>query len=488
VAHEFKLPEVGEGIDSGTVVAVLVAEGDRVEIDQPVLELETDKAVVEVPSTVSGVVTKVHVRANGEARVGQVVLTVDEAATGDEAAKGDAAAKGEAAAKGDAAAAADSPAGDEAETDSKAAEAPESDAASVDAPPADDGGTRRRTPPASRPTQPSPPAASERAGARSPGDGPHAPSASTAGRTLVPAAPSVRRLAREQGVDIAQVPGSGILGRISADDVMRVAAAGGAASPAVAQGAAAPTVAAPRLPDFSAWGETERKPMSGIRKATVRSMTTAWGTVPMVTHFDKADATQFEALRARHKATAEAAGVKLTPTAMLVKVVAAALKKFPDFNASLDVERQEIVYKRYVNVGVAVDTEHGLLVPVIKGADRKNMLELARTLGELAERARNRKLTPDDMAGGNFSVSNLGGIGGTGFTPIVNPPDVAILGVARSAHEPFWDADEGAFVPRLMMPLSLTYDHRLIDGASAARFLRWVCQAVEEPFLLALEG
>jgi pyruvate dehydrogenase E2 component (dihydrolipoamide acetyltransferase) len=208
----------------------------------------------------------------------------------------------------------------------------------------------------------------------------------------------------------------------------------------------------------------------------------------MVTHFDKADATDFEALRQRSKRAAEAAGVKLTPTAMLLKVVAAALRKFPDFNASIDVERQEIVAKHYVNVGVAVDTEHGLLVPVVKHADRKNMLELAGELGALAERARARKLSPDDMAGGNFSISNLGGIGGTGFTPIVNPPDVAILGVSRSTMEGVWDAEEGHFVPRLTMPLALTYDHRLIDGASAARFLRWICEAIEQPFLMVLEG
>jgi pyruvate dehydrogenase E2 component (dihydrolipoamide acetyltransferase) len=173
---------------------------------------------------------------------------------------------------------------------------------------------------------------------------------------------------------------------------------------------------------------------------------------------------------------------------MLIKVVAAALRKFPDFNASIDTEAQEIVYKRYVNVGVAVDTDHGLLVPVVKNADRKNMLELAAELGELAQKARDRKLSPDDMKGANFSVSNLGGIGGTGFTPIVNPPEVAILGVSRGSMEPVWDEETEAFVPRLTMPLSVTYDHRLIDGAAAARFLRWICRAIEDPFLMSLEG
>jgi pyruvate dehydrogenase E2 component (dihydrolipoamide acetyltransferase) len=324
------------------------------------------------------------------------------------------------------------------------------------------------------PSEPSAPQPAKRRSA------PRPTAAQAGGIGLVPAAPSVRRLARELGVDIHQVQGSGILGRISATDVRSVSE-GGASAPAAGP---APV----QLPDFSRWGEVERKAMSGIRKATVRTMAGAWSTVPMVTQFDKADSTEFERLRQRYKPQAEAMGAKLTPTAMLLKVVAAALKRFPDFNASIDTGSQEIVYKHYVNVGVAVDTEAGLLVPVIKNADRKNVLELAQELGELAEKARNRKLTPDDMQGGNFSVSNLGGIGGTGFTPIVNPPEVAILGVSRSAHEPVYNQASGQFDARLMMPLAVTYDHRLIDGAAAARFLRWICSAIEEPFLMALEG
>lgn len=457
MATEFKLPDVGEGIDVGTVVAVLVAEGDRIEVDQSVLELETDKAVVEVPSTVAGVVTKVHVSANSEVAVGAVVLTVDES--------GDAAAAAEApAAEPPAAAAADD------DDEVEGAEAP------ADAPYADDAASGES---AAAPAPAAPATAAAASTATADGE---------AGRPI-PAAPSVRRLAREQGVDLRQISGSGLLGRISADDVLRVARGEAPASAASAPAAAAaPSRPAVTLPDFSAWGETERVAMSGIRKATVRSMTTSWTTVPMVTHFDSADVTEFEALRQRYKRAAEAIGAKLTPTAMLLKVVAAALTKFPDFNASLDVEAQEIVYKRFVNVGVAVDTDHGLLVPVIKNADRKNILELAAELGLMAEKARDRKLAPDDMQGGTFTISNLGGIGGQGFTPIVNTPEVAILGVSRSRMEPVWDADEAVFVPRLTMPLSLTYDHRLIDGASAARFLRWVCRAVEEPFLMALEG
>ena len=444
MSTEFKLPEVGEGIEVGTVVSVLVAEGDHIEVDQAVLELETDKAVVEVPSTVAGVVRKIHVQANQEAKVGAVVLTVDEGAEADDQAAAD-----------------EAPADSEAPADDQTAAEPE---AEPEAEPA--------TEPAATEAPASPPA--------------DAPAEAAADGRPIPAAPSVRRLAREHGVDLRQVAGSGLLGRISADDVLRFAE-GGAEAPRAAAPAAAAAVAVP-LPDFSKWGETERVPMSGIRKATVRSMTNAWATVPMVTHFDSADATEFEALRQRYKRAAEAIGTKLTPTAMLIKVVASALRRFPDFNASLDVETNEIVYKRYVNLGVAVDTDRGLLVPVIKHADRKNVLELAEELGVLAEKARDRKLGPDDMTGGNLTVSNLGGIGGHGFTPIVDPPDVAILGVSRSRMEPVWEAESESFIARLTMPLALTYDHRLIDGASAARFLRWICRAIEEPFLMALEG
>ncbi len=430
MATEFKLPEVGEGIESGVVVGLLVSAGDKVEKDQPVLELETDKAVVEVPSAVSGVVQAVHVQENDEVKIGQLLLTV--------AAEAEADAVPVAAAEPKVA-----PAEAKPTAEIEGAEAPLKEPARIAA------------------AKPPAPKSSE--------------------RVLIPAAPSVRRLAREKGVDMREVSGSGILGRISPADVIQHVAGG-----QVADGLTAP--AAPPLPDFSVWGELERQPMKGIRKATVRSMSNAWATVPMVTQFDKADVTEFEQLRKKYQAKAEASGAKLTPTAMIIKIVAGALRKFPDFNASIDVAAGEIIYKKYVNIGVAVDTDNGLLVPVIKNADRKNMLDLAKELGELAEKARMRKLSPDDMQGGNFSVSNLGGIGGTNFTPIVNPPDVAILGVSRGSYEPVYNRESGEFEPRLLMPLSLSYDHRLIDGAAAARFLRWICQAIEEPFLMPLEG
>lgn len=487
MATEFKLPEVGEGIESGTVVSLLVAVGDHVEVDQPILELETDKAVVEVPSTVAGVVESIAVQEGQEASIGAVVLTVGEGA---DAAEGEA--EGEA--EGAGTAGADLEAEAEAEGAGPVGESPQAPPRPADAG-AERGGAERGAAGGSGEGEQATaddrygevPAAGAPAG-RQPGSA--APNEPSHPGGVIPAAPSVRRLARELGVDLHAVQGSGILGRISAEDVRAFAdgraprQAGIEAAPA----ADAPAPRGPELPDFSKWGETERVSMSGIRKATVRSMTQAWSSVPMVTQFDRCDITEFEALRKRHGPQAEALGAKLTPTAMLIKIAAAALRKFPDFNASIDVDAQEIVYKKYVNVGVAVDTENGLLVPVIKDADRKNVLEIAVELGELAEKARARKLAPDDMQGGNFSVSNLGGIGGTAFTPIVNPPDVAILGVSRGGYEPVWDAEQETFVPRMRMPLALTYDHRLIDGAAAARFLRWLCRAIEEPFLMSLEG
>lgn len=293
-----------------------------------------------------------------------------------------------------------------------------------------------------------------------------------------PAAPSVRRLARELGVDIAQVRGTGERGRISVEDIKSHAKAllsgGGLAAPAAA------------LPDFTRWGAVRREPMSKVRRITAQAMTQAWLAAPRVTQYDKADVTDLEAFRKRHARRVEAAGGKLTMTAILLKVAAGALRAFPQFNASLDPAQEEIVFKEYVHVGVAVDTDRGLLVPVVRDVERKNITRLASELADLAERARTKRITPDEMEGGTFTISNLGGIGGTAFSPIVYWPQVAILGVSRSEMQPVWR--DGQFVPRLVLPLSLSYDHRLIDGADAARFLRWICEALEEPLILALEG
>jgi pyruvate dehydrogenase E2 component (dihydrolipoamide acetyltransferase) len=228
--------------------------------------------------------------------------------------------------------------------------------------------------------------------------------------------------------------------------------------------------------------------MSGIRRATVRSMAQAWSTIPMVTHFDKADITEMEALRKRINPRAEKRGAKVTMTAILLKIAAAALKQFPKFNASIDTATNEVIYKEYIHIGVAVDTPTGLLVPVVRDVDRKGVIALAAELGEIAAKARDRKLTPEEMQGASFTISNLGGIGGTNFTPIVNWPEVAIMGVSRSSIEPVWNAEKATFEPRNVMPFSLSYDHRLIDGADAARFCRFVAEMLEDPFLLGFEG
>jgi len=411
---ELRIPELGDNVAVATVVGVLVREGDRVAPGQPLLELETDKAVMEVPAEAGGVVKRVLVKVGEEVRPGQPFLELAEAQ-------------------------------EAAEVSEVAQRAPAPEARPEPAP------------------EPAPP---------------RAPQASSEGR-LIPAAPSVRRLARELGVDIREVRGTGLAGRITEEDVRR--AAGQAPAPALE--ALPPT---PRLPDFSRWGPVRTEPMSGVRKATLRAMAQAWAQVPMVTHFDEADITDLEALRKGYARKAEEKGFRLTLTAFLLKALALTLKAFPKFNASIDPEKQEVIYKDYVHIGVAVDTPHGLLVPVIRDVDKKGILALAQELQEVSERARARKLSPEEMQGATFSLSNLGGIGGTGFTPIVNWPEVAILGVSRSQMKPVWDPSKEAFLPRLYMPYSLTYDHRLIDGAEAARFCRHLAGLLEDPVGLAL--
>ncbi|WP_276959213.1 2-oxo acid dehydrogenase subunit E2 [Allomeiothermus silvanus] len=429
MATELKLPELGDNVASAVVVGVLVKEGDTLEAGQPFLELETDKAVMEVPAPAGGKVEKLMVKPGDEVKSGQVVGMLGDGTS----------------------AAASVPAKSEA------------------SPPPSPEEPKPQTP-APQPT---------------PAPAPVKPPALSAGtHKLIPAAPSVRRLARELGVDLLQVVGSGPAYRISESDVRRYAEGG--AAPVAPAGL--PAAAAPTLPEFSKFGPTRREAMSGVRRATVRSMAQAWSLIPMVTHFDKADVTEIEALRKKYGPRAEKRGGKLTMTAILLKVVAAALRQFPKFNASIDTASNEIVFKDYVHIGVAVDTPNGLLVPVIRDVDKKGVITLAVELGEIAAKARDRKLTPEDMQGASFTISNLGGIGGTGFTPIVNWPEVAIMGVSRSEMQPVWNAEKGAFEPRLIMPFSLTYDHRLIDGADAARFCRFVAEMLEDPFLLGFEG
>jgi pyruvate dehydrogenase E2 component (dihydrolipoamide acetyltransferase) len=461
----FTLPELGENIAAGDVVRVLVSPGDAVTKDQPLLELETDKATIEVPSTVAGTVKEVKVKAGQKVKVGEVVLTVDD---------GDVApAKSAPAPKEQASAQADKP-------KAQPLGAPEEGGLSQQNPEAEVASAADRTEAPAAAARPKRGEVVDIRGAARAATPPQpqaqlAPEAAPEG-PAAPAAPSVRRLARELGVDIKRVTGSGPAGRISADDVqayVRSALAGGGGGGA-----------AVALPDFAKWGEVERRPMSNIRRKTAEHLSNAWSTIPHVTQHDKADITALEALRKQYGPQAEKQGGKLTMTAIALKIVAGALRKYPQFNSSIDLARNEIVYKKSIHIGVAADTERGLLVPVIRDVDHKGVIQLAVELGAASDKARAGKLSLDEMQGGGFTITNLGGIGGTSFTPIVNWPEVAILGISRGAPEPVYVDDR--FEPRLMLPLSLSYDHRAIDGADAARFLRWVAEAFEQPFVMAL--
>ena len=426
---EMKLPELGENIESADVIGILVKKGDKIEKDQGVIEIETDKATVEVPSNVSGKVLEVLIKEGDKAKVGDTLIKVetsDETETKAEEVK---------------------PERKEITEEKKKEEAKET---SVEEKARIQFSEKADQPPITKGS--------------------------------APAAPSVRRLARELGVDINDIPGTGPGGRISLDDVKAfVKQLNEGRSGFVGKG-----IKKEELPDFSKFGRIERKQMSNIRQKTAQHLSYAWMTIPHVTQFDKADITELEKVRKEMNQKAKDNKDKLTMTAILAKVSASALKVFPQFNTSVDMERNEIIYKKYFHIGIAVDTEHGLIVPVIKNADLKNMTELARDINNLAEKARNKKASLDDLQGACFTITNLGGIGGTYFTPIVNSPETSILGVSRGSYEPAYNGKE--FEPRLMLPLSLSYDHRVIDGADAARFLRWVCEVIENPMKLLVEG
>jgi pyruvate dehydrogenase E2 component (dihydrolipoamide acetyltransferase) len=454
-ASEFKLPELGENISQGDLVRLMISPGTKVSEGQPVMELETDKAVVEVPSSVSGVVKDVKVKEGEKIKVGQVIFTLE----------------------GGAPPQAETPRTGNAPVEHVSGQhgARLAFQAAIRA----EGKTEEQALPPDQPQQ------STAAVFSMPVQ--LGKVAGTEHRQAIPAAPHVRRFARELGVDIYEVKGTGPGGRISEDDVKSYAKA--LLSTAATAAQARPRAghfAQPQLPDFAKWGKVERVSMRGVRRKTAEHLAEAWNTIPHVTQHDRADITELEQLRARFAPKAEEAGGKMTVTAIALKVCAAALKVFPQFNASIDIEKEEIVYKQYISIGVAADTDRGLLVPVIREVDKKNIVELAVELSQLSKKARDKKLTPADMEGGTFTITNLGGIGGVGFTPIVNYPEVAILGLSRSRMEPEWI--NGKFEPRLILPLSLSYDHRLIDGADAARFLRWIAEAFEQPFLLSVQG
>lgn len=465
------IPEIGEKIESGDVVNVMVKPGDTVQQDDPILEFETDKAVVEIPAPSSGQIVEILVESGQTIKVGAVIARIDSDVEPEAAALSTGAKDAD-----ESVAKKASPASEPKQADTSEADTSESTLEAVDGEgkqtgeepvasasipvKAADGGQSETAVP-DRKTSVGPPL----------GD-------------IAPASPSVRRLARELGVNIDDVIGSGAGGRIAPEDVKahvrRLVSGGGAP----ARSRASQVTSGP-LPDFGKWGEIQREQMSRVRSLTAESMAAAWSTVPHVTQFDKADITDIESFRKKYGEKVESRGGKLTVTAVLLKVLGNALQRFPKFNASIDVAAGEIIYKKYINVGMAVDTDRGLLVPVLRDIDKKSIAELAVEVTDLARRTRDKKITPDDLEGGTFTVSNQGSIGGTDFTPIVYWPQVAILGVSRSSQQPVYI--DGDLRPRSILPLSLSYDHRIIDGAEASRFLDWVARALEQPFVMSLD-
>ena len=455
---EISLPELGENVTEGDVLNVLVHVGDRVEKDQAILEVETGKATLEVPASAAGVVQELRVSRGDKVSVGQVLVILE----GEAAPTAPATSPAAAASTAQAAAPAPAPSRTTGTAEAARPEAATATRSAALLAPTEQAGAGRDGAAAVRAT------ASKGADGRIELDG------------LVPASPQVRRVARELGVDIGTIRGTGPNGRITIDDVkaaVRTAVQSGG-------GGGLPSGLSAALPDFAKHGNVRVEPMSQVRKATLQHIWRAWLNVPMVTQNDKADITALEEFRHAFAPRIEREGGKLTPTAILLKVCAMAIRKYPKFGCSIDPVRHEIIHKDYIHIGVAVDTPRGLLVPVLRDVDKKGLKELSLELGELSKRAREGKISAADLEGGCFSISNIGGIGGTFFSPIVNWPEVAILGVAKAEWEQRYL--DGYFHPRLMMPLSLTYDHRIIDGADAARFLRFLAEALEEPLTMWL--
>jgi pyruvate dehydrogenase E2 component (dihydrolipoamide acetyltransferase) len=426
MSQSFNLPDLGEGIHEGEVLAVLVSVGDKVNEGDPILEVETDKAAVEIPSPYTSTVEEILVKPGDTVTVGEVLMRF---------------------------------AGGEEKRDEEPGEKPKEPAVSISEK-AENEVTEKQAPATSKPSGP------------------------------VPASPSTRRLARELGVDLHSVPSSGPAGLVTAEDV-RAFAEGGKAAEAVsvsgeqAVGKARPVpTTVPPLPDFTRWGDVERVPLRSIRRATAVQMSLAWAQIPHVNNQDVVDMTKLEAFRSKHKKDIEARGGKLSPTVFALKAVATALKTYPNFNATLDTEAGEIILKHYYDIGVAVNTEDGLIVPVIREVDRKSIVELAVELKDLVERTRARKTTIEEMQGGTFTITNVGPMGGGHFSPIINYPQVAILGMGSTRLQPAVienEQGESVIVPRPMMPVVLSIDHRVLDGADAIPFLKMIRESLEDP-------
>ncbi len=458
MAKEITLPKLSEDAEEGSVAEVIVKEGDRVEKDEPIIAVESDKATVEVPCPEAGTVEEIKISQGDSIRTGDVILLLEVSESGDAGededddvdegeekkteekekepdAKEEKKGKEQKEEKEE-----KSEKGKIEETDGEKEKGEEEDELEKDE-------KKEKGKEKERDTQKK----TEDKGKE------------------IPAAPGARRLAREQSVDLNEVEGSGPDGLITEEDVRKAA---GLSDSRESQ--------AKELPDFSKWGTVERKSLSNIRKATARQTQRSWQTIPHVTQFDEAIVSNILEYIEEHSEEAVEKGGKLTITAVMTKMIANALHQFPTFNGSIDMDNEEVVLKKYVNIGIAADTDEGLLVPVVRDADQKSIIELAVEITELAEQAREGQLSQEDMKGGNFIISNLGGIGGTQFTPVIYHPNVAILGVSEITNKPVYKKE--SFEPRPVLPLSLSYDHRLIDGAQGARFLRFICNALEDPY------
>lgn len=438
---EIRVPDIGD-FDKVPVIEVLVEKGDSVEAEQSLLTLESDKATMDIPAPEAGTLVELDVGVGDEVSEGDVIgrMKVARAARDEES----------------------EPPSDQGSGDESTSKASGSDDSKST-------GSTTSGKPSSGASGPSdeelkPPPVPFAEMGRDPSSIPHA-------------SPAVRKLARELGVDLAGVKGSGAHGRITESDLKQhvKSAMQGGGRTAASSGSGLAVADAPKV-DFSKFGEVEEKPLSRIQKISGPNLHRNWVSIPHVTQFDEADITEMDAFRKASKADAEEAGTKMTPLVFLIKAVVAGLQKYPKFNTSLSADGQSLVWKKYFHVGVAVDTPNGLMVPVIRDADRKSLLDLAHDLTDLSGKARDGKLSRDEMTGGCFSISSLGGIGGTAFTPIINAPEVAILGVSKAETKPVWNGE--TFEPRLMLPLSLSYDHRVIDGADAARFTRYLAHVL----------
>ncbi|MFO7685555.1 MAG: dihydrolipoamide acetyltransferase family protein [Desulfobacterales bacterium] len=471
---EIKIPEISENVTSGKVVEVLVEPGDDLKVDDPVIEFETEKAVVEIPSPFEGRITEVLVQEGEEMKVGDVIAKIDteKGAAGEENGKEGAEAQAE---------------GDGGKTESKSVaeeKAPAEEEVIKESPESKDEAEAKKEEKAE--TADSEGAAGEGEEEKARQAEEKRPQAVADKRAQAAASPSVRRFARELGVDIHAVKAAGPGERITEADVKAYVKKelSAESKPGVAEHSLAPAER-PALPDFSRWGEVETRELTSVRRLTAGSVAVSWQTVVHVTQFERVDITAAMDFMGRNADKVADQGGKLTITAVLMKICAAALTRFPAFNASIDPENNQLILKKYVHIGLAVDTPRGLLVPVVRNVDRKTILELAVDIVDLARRARNKKIKPDEMEGGTFTISNQGGIGGTDFTPVVFWPQAAILGVSRATTEPQYV--DGELRPRTVLPLALSYDHRIADGADAARFVRWIRDSIEHPLTVHLD-